>query len=126
MMNVFSFFKKRDPVAHPSVVFRKTYFEKAGLYPNSRKNQDTLYWAEGFLNNCQFANVDEVLLSFRMTNETLKRRGDVKSLYQLLVNRYKINSKLGYGLSSYIYTSMYFVFQLTPYSVRRIAYKYLR
>ena len=122
----FRFFKKKDPVAHPSVVFRKTYFEKAGLYPNTRKNQDTLYWAEGFLNNCQFANVDKVLLSFRMTNETLKRRGDVKSLYQLFVNRCKINSKLGYGLSSYIYASMYFVFQLTPYSVRRIAYKYLR
>jgi hypothetical protein len=122
----FRFFEKRDPVAHPSVVFRKTYFKKAGLYPNSRKNQDTLYWAEGFLNNCKFANVDEVLLSFRMTNEMLKRRSNIRDLYQLLVNRYKINFKLKYGPLSYIYATMYFILQLMPYTVRRIAYKYLR
>jgi len=122
----FTFFEKRDPVAHPSVIFRKTYFEKAKLYPDSRKNQDTLYWAEGFLNGCKFANIKEVLLSFRMTNNMLKRRGNIQSLYQLLVNRYKINSKLNYGLSSYIYASMYFVLQLMPYTIRHVAYKYLR
>ena len=49
--DMFSFFKGRDPVAHPVVMFRKCFFKKAGNYPtNLLFAEDTLLWYKGFLN----------------------------------------------------------------------------
>lgn len=43
------FFGKRNPLAHMSVIFRKSYFHKAGLYPvDTDKDEDTIFWLNGF------------------------------------------------------------------------------
>jgi hypothetical protein len=122
----FDFFKKRDPLAHPSVCFRKSYFEKAGYYPIVKKNQDTLFWAEGFLNNCKFGNLNKVGLQFRQSDDFFKRRGNINNLYVLLKNRFKINYKLKFGLMSYIYAISYFILQLMPSVIKTFIYKRLR
>lgn len=34
---------------HPTVMFRRSYFEKAGLYPEDTYfGEDTMMWAKGF------------------------------------------------------------------------------
>lgn len=49
----FKFFRYRDPLAHPAVMFRKSFFDKAKGYRNEyRKNQDTMLWFDGFMNGC--------------------------------------------------------------------------
>ena len=61
------FFKIRDCMIHPTVMFRRSYFEKAGLYPeNTYFGEDTMMWAKGFKAGCQFANLPEYLLKFRL------------------------------------------------------------
>ncbi|MBT5492064.1 glycosyltransferase [bacterium] len=122
----YEFFKKRDPLAHPSVVFRNTYFEKSGEYPLVRKNQDTLYWAKGFINGCKFGNLNEVHLMFRQSNDLFNRRGNVNELLILLKNRFRINNKLGYGIDSYIYATSYFILQLMPSFIKKVIYRRLR
>ena len=44
----YDFFAKRNPHAHPAVLFRKTFFEKAGCKyrPEYRQNQDTMLWLD--------------------------------------------------------------------------------
>ena len=55
-------FKKRDCMIHPTVMFRRSYFEKAGLYPEDTYfGEDTMMWAKGFKSGCKFANVPEYL-----------------------------------------------------------------
>ncbi len=46
-----AFFAKRNPVAHPSVMFRRSYFEKVGWqYPTEFvRNEDTMLWYKGYL-----------------------------------------------------------------------------
>jgi hypothetical protein len=122
----FIFFKRRDPVAHPSVVFRKSYFNKAGLYPDIRKNQDTFFWGQGFKNGCIFANVDKVLLKFRMSDSLYTRRGNVKNLFEYLLKRYKINNDLKLGIGANFYATMYFVLQMMPSGIKKVLYKKLR
>ena len=122
-----SFFKKRDPVAHPAVMFRPTFFEKVGLYNSDyRKDQDTELWYRGFLNNCQFANLDDVVLRFRQTNDLFKRRSNFKKSVTFLKLRLKINKDLHYGFIANAYTVMYFLLMMMPGFIKKFIYKRFR
>lgn len=100
----FDFFKKRSPFAHPAVVFRRSFFEKAGLYPtesiqsysfispfeskllkkltnnldtnfiNFGGREDTLLWFMGFYHQCIFSNIPEVVLNYRLDDYNFKNR----------------------------------------------------
>jgi len=121
-----SYFKKRDPFAHSSVMFRKSFFEKAGNYPPFRKNQDSLLWAKGFKAGCIFANIPRVLLHFRRTDDLLKRRANKNELLLFLNHRLKINRDLEYGMDADMYAYGYFLLQNMPNFIKKIAYKYMR
>ena len=121
------FFKRRDPVAHPAVMFRNSYFEKAGIYnPDYKKDQDTELWFRGFLNGCKFANLEESILKFRQTNDLFKRRSDIKKSLKFFKLRLKISRKLNFGFPSHIYTISYFVLMMMPGFIKKIAYRLLR
>lgn len=80
-------FKKRDCMIHPTVMFRRSYFEKAGLYPEDTYfGEDTMMWAKGFKSGCKFANVPEYLFKFRLI-QTLKEGGggNMQNLFILYV-----------------------------------------
>ena len=51
----YQYFAKRNPVAHPAVIIRQSFFDKAGcLYrPNYRQNQDTMLWFDGLKQGCK-------------------------------------------------------------------------
>ena len=123
----FLFFKKRDPVAHPAVMFKKTYFKKAGIYDsNFRKNQDTELWFRGFKNQCHFANIDEVVLKFRISGELFERRGNFNDAFKFFFARIRINYKLSYNLTAYIYAFLYLLLSLSPIWFKKITYKKFR
>ncbi len=124
----FMFFAKRDPMAHPTVMFRKSFFKKIGSFydETKRKNQDTAIWHKGFLHNCYFSNIPEVLLNFRRTSDLLNRRANFSNALKLLKEHFKKNSDLNYGISANIYSFLYFCFTQTPSFVRRFAYQRLR
>lgn len=87
----------RDPLIHPSVMFNKSYFVKAGNYSSLRKNQDTELWLRGFLSGCRFANLSEPLIYFRLNNNLITRRKNISHLSILLLLRLKIIYKLQRG-----------------------------
>ncbi len=125
---LYQFFKKRDPLAHPTTMFRKSFFEKAGNYRNDLfLAEDTLLWYHGFKNNCKFANIDEIGLLFRRNEAFYKRRSSWKKSIGLLKFRLsKINRDLNYGIMADIYAIAYFLMSVSPGFVKKIAYKILR
>lgn len=121
-----AFFATRNPLAHPAVLFRYRFFEKAGcMYrPEYRQNQDTLLWLDGLMKGCKLANIPDVVLHFRMTQSLFKkRRGGLKFSRKVLCDRFMINRKLGYGIKADLFAIMMFFIMLSPAWVKRVAYR---
>lgn len=120
-------FKKRDCLIHPSVMFRRTYFEKAGLYPEDTYfGEDTIMWAKGFKAGCQFANLPEYLLKFRLDDHFFERRRGWKHARSIWSLRCRVNKMLGFGVMSYLYAMMYAVAKLMPKTILNSIYKTFR
>ena len=125
---LFNFFSKRDPLAHPTTMFKKSYFKKAGSYRSDlHLAEDTLLWYYGFQNNCKFANIEYIGLNFRRTTDFYKRRGDVEKSIGLLKYRlFNINRKLDYGIKADIFAIVYFCISIAPSFIKKIVYNKLR
>lgn len=124
----FSTFMYRDPLAHPTVMFRASFFKKAGKYPvNVPLFEDTLMWYQGFMNGCVFANVPKVGLKFRRASDFYSKRGNVKAMASLFRYRiFRINPNLHYGFRGNLYAFFYFVMQLMPFFIRKFVYDRFR
>lgn len=125
----YKFFSRRNPHAHPAVLFRKSFFDKAGCKyrPEYRQNQDTMLWLDGMSKGTKHANLPEVVLKFRFTNSLFKkRRNGWAFAKKQLEDRKIINKMLGYGLGATIYGYMMFVMLISPAWVKKIAYKVFR
>lgn len=75
---LFEFGKKRCPVNHPVVMFRKKAVEAVGGYKHFYLFEDYYLWVRMLVNGAQFCNIQESLLWFRTSAEMFKRRGGWK------------------------------------------------
>lgn len=125
-----SFFSKRNPHAHPAVMFRKSFFDKLGekrYRPEYRQNQDTMLWFDGMMAGTLHANVPEVVLNFRVTDSMFKkRRNGWAFAKKQFKDRLLINRRLGYNWKADIYGFAMFCLLVSPVWVKRIAYKVFR
>lgn len=123
------FFSRRNPHAHPAVLFRKRFFEKAGCKyrPEYRQNQDTMLWLDGMKAGTKHANIPDVVLRFRFTNSLFKkRRNGWAFAKKQLKDRKTINKTLGYGFGATVFGYMMFIMLVSPAWVKKIAYKVFR
>ncbi len=125
---LYDFFSKRDPLAHPTTMFRKSFFEKAGNYRTDlHLAEDTLLWYDGFLHGCKFANIDYIGLNFRRTEDFYARRANIQKSIGLLKYRiFTINRKLNYGIKADLFAIAYFFMSVAPSFIKKIVYKTLR
>lgn len=125
----YNFFAKRNPHAHPAVMFRWRYFQKADcLYrPEYRQNQDTMLWLDGMSKGTLHANIPDVVLHFRYTNALFKkRRNGWMFAKKQLADRKMINKTLGYGLDATLFGYAMFCVLVSPAWVKKIAYRIFR
>lgn len=124
-----AFFAKRNPLAHPTVVFRQSFFQKTGcLYPTEYvRNEDTALWLEGFKHGAVMSNLPDVLLNFRVTPSffSQRRNGKIFAKSQLQLRK-KISKELGYGIMSYIYAYATYCVMISPPWIIKAAYRILR
>lgn len=123
------FFARRNPHAHPAVMFRRRFFEKAGCKyrPEYRQNQDTMLWFDGMMRGTQHANLPDVVLKFRMTDSLFKkRRNGWAFAKKQLTDRFTINRGLGYGPGAYVFGVAMFCLLVSPAWLKRIAYRAFR
>ena len=76
--NIGCYIKKRNPLNHPTVIFKKNKVLEIGNYQEILFNEDYYLWIRMFKNNCQIANMPEPLLYFRINDDTYRRRGGWK------------------------------------------------
>lgn len=117
-------FRVRDCIIHPTVMFRRSYIEKAGMYDlDTFFGEDTMMWAQGFVAGCKMGNVPEYLFRFRLDNNFFDRRRGwkyAKGIWQL---RHRVNKMLGFGLKEDAYAIMYAVAKMMPKVILSIIYQ---
>lgn len=120
------YFRYRDPVAHPSVLFRARFFEKVkdGYRKEYRRNQDTMLWFDGFKSGCVFANLPDTVLRYRVTeNYYIDRLGDWSLAMKKLKDRMMINRELHFGLTAYLFAFALYSTTALPKWLKRFLHK---
>lgn len=124
-----AFFAKRNPLAHPTVMFRRSFFDKVDwAYPTDyERNEDTRLWHEGYKHGCVIANIPDVVLYFRLTDNMFKhRRNGKKFAKSQLKLRKEIKRDLNYGIIADVYAYAMYVLMLSPSWMLKAAYRILR
>lgn len=120
-------FRKRDCMIHPTVMFRKSYIEKAGFYSlDTYFGEDTMMWAQGFAAGCKFANVPEYLFRFRLDDNFFKRRRGWKHAKGIFTLRHRVNKMLHFGLSADLWALAYAGAKMMPICILNLIYKNAR
>lgn len=116
------------PFIHPSVMFRTSVFQSGVRYPTDTSlTEDMALWFVLLNKGYRFANLNEVLLDYRLNEHTLeRRRGGDKAVSEFKI-RFKNMVKLKkVSLKNILLISVRLVFHLLPSSILKIAYKKLR
>ena len=117
-------FKKRDCVIHPTVMFRHSFFDKAGVYSlETYYAEDTMLWASGFVSNCRFGNIPEYLYRFRLDDSFFTRRKGWKHAINILKLRHRVNSMLDYGIFADCWAIAYAILKLMPTPILSFVYR---
>lgn len=120
-------FRKRDCMIHPTVVFRRSYFEKAGLYPEDTYfGEDTVMWAQGFKAGCRFGNLPEYLFKFRLDPNFFQRRRGWRHARSIWALRRCVNKMLGFGLREDFYALLYAIAKMMPTKILDLIYRKIR
>jgi len=124
---MFKFFSKRVPLAHVTTMYRRSFFDKAGLYPTSSPtNEDTLMWMQGFKSGCKFANIPDILVKVRVSKKFFDRRGGIAKAWSDFKDRVLVIRTLGYNISSYFYAVVLFMVNIAPAKLKQFLYEGLR
>lgn len=70
--------KIRNPINHPSVMYKKLSVKNAGGYKKMMWFEDYYLWARMILNGAKFYNIQEPLVNMRAGYAQLERRGGLK------------------------------------------------
>jgi len=71
---LYSFAKKRNPLNHPAVIFRKSHIEQVGSYEDVPFFEDYYLWIKLLNFGYKIANQNQVLLNFRIGKDQIGRR----------------------------------------------------
>jgi glycosyltransferase involved in cell wall biosynthesis len=72
---IIKFGKKRCPVNHPAVMYKKSVVENAGGYKKMMWFEDYYLWVRMIQSDAKFYNIQEPLVNMRAGYEQLERRG---------------------------------------------------
>ena len=118
--HIYSMIHYQNPLIHPSVMFRRTVFAKIGLYDiNFKRDQDLELWGRAIRMNIGIANIPEVLMYYRNTG-VLKRRSDLKRVFNMARIRYRYNT---WSLRLNILKILTIIFPLLPIYIQAWGYK---
>jgi glycosyltransferase involved in cell wall biosynthesis len=88
-----TFARYRNPLNHPTVIFKKSAIESVGSYQDMPLFEDYFLWMRLILGGFKIANVTEPLLHFRIGNDMIGRRHGFRYLkkeYNFLIMANKL------------------------------------
>lgn len=75
--DMIKFAKRRNPLNHMTVMYKKSAVLKAGNYSNIKFAQDYHLWVRMFLSNSRFANIPQYFVNVRAGEDMLVRRSGI-------------------------------------------------
>jgi glycosyltransferase involved in cell wall biosynthesis len=76
--DIVKFSKKRNPINHPAVMYKKSAVQKAGGYQKMMWFEDYYLWIRMILNGAKFYNIQESLVNMRAGYRQLERRSGLR------------------------------------------------
>ena len=123
---IYRFGKKRNPMNHPTVMFRKESVLKAGNYLPCPLFEDYYLWGRMLMMGFRFYNIQQPLLYFRRSPEMIKRRGGLsyaKKEISFLKKLHETGYISKWNLIRNI--SQRYIVRILPDYIRSLIYKYL-
>lgn len=123
------YMKYRNPMNHPTVMFRKKVIEAVGGYQDCYLHEDYFLWIRLLEKGFLFKNINQPLVKMRVTDETYKRRGGFKYFCtQKRMYDYMLQNKIINIREYFMNNFVRFVFRvLIPNSLRKFLYlRFLR
>ena len=118
--------RRRDGFNHVSVMFKKDSVLKAGNYQSCLLMEDTLLWANMFMNGCIGKNIDDYLVFVRIGKEMYERRGGIKYYKKYKQGRKQVYKTGFISWWDYKYTLIVqFFVAIMPNKVRGFIFKKL-
>lgn len=122
-----TFLKSRNPMNHPTVMFKKSAILNVGGYQDWYLLEDYYLWLRLSLIDCQFFNIQENLVYMRVTEDQYERRGGLK--YYKSINKlekFKLKNKI-ISLPKYCYNNIirFIVQVMMTNKLRGWMYRYL-
>lgn len=123
---IYEYGKKRCPINHPAVMFKKSAMLTAGGYMHLPLFEDYYLWVRMLVNGAKFYNIQESLLYFRTSSAMFMRRGGLKYALTEVSFLWKMH-KIGYVnlLSTIKSIFIRFTVRIMPNSIRGFIYKKL-
>lgn len=118
----------RCPFIHPSVMFRTSVFSSGIRYPaDTTFTEDMALWFLLLMKGYKFANINEILLYYRLNDKTLhRRRGFSKACSEMLVRSSYMFKLKKISLKNVLLIIARLVFHMIPVFFVKYAYKNLR
>ena len=123
--DIYKFGKKRNPMNHPVVMFRKQAVLAVGGYQPCYLFEDYFLWCRMLINNYHFHNLQQPLLLFRRSSEMIQRRGGFKYGINEILFLLKIK-EIGYISTSRLIINIIqrSIVRILPNCIRGFIYKY--
>lgn len=113
---------KACPLAHPTVMMRRSIFDNGLCYNEKyRTSQDLALWYDALLKGHKIANIPDITINFRSSGDMYKRRSRSKAWNEFKIYVGGIYRLKGLFTFNYIYPFARLVFRLIPHwGVKRI------
>jgi glycosyltransferase involved in cell wall biosynthesis len=116
-------YHRQTPLAHPSIMLRRSLIEAVGFYPTDTVlMEDNILWGRALKAGYKFANIPEYLLKYRKDKLFYSRRSGLKYGWYFLIAKFRINKSLNFPASSYIYAILVAIVKTMPSFLVRFIY----
>ena len=118
--SIYRLFHYRNPMNHPTLLFKRSVFAKIGLYNSSfLRAQDTELYARAFKKKIEVANIPEVLYYMR-TDDIVGKRSTMEHIKYQVLGRYKYNT---WSITLNTLKILSIIFRFMPKRIQRFGYE---
>jgi glycosyltransferase involved in cell wall biosynthesis len=116
--------KYLNPICHPTVMFKKDAVLNSGSYKDMKFFEDYYLWIRMLRLGYKFANVNKVLVYFRVGNDMIDRRHGI-SYFKNELNFYKTSySQSHINIFEFLIIILYkFILRILPRQIMKLLYK---
>lgn len=114
---------KASPLAHPTVMMRRTIFENGLSYNEKyRTSQDIALWFDVLCHGYKIGNVEDITIYFRRDSDMYRRRSKNKAWNEFKIYMNGISRLYGFLSWRYIFPIARLIFRLLPVSIVKWIY----